>query len=70
MRPFGHGPHSSRITFRREYSRILTHKIFKSAAYGNYEGYQARYEPMGLVWVAPAAEVAAVAVTSYACLVV
>jgi hypothetical protein len=29
-------PHSSRMTFRREYARILTHKIFKSAAYGNY----------------------------------
>jgi ferredoxin-nitrite reductase len=36
MRPFGYGPHSSRITFRREYARILTHKIFKGAAYGNY----------------------------------
>jgi hypothetical protein len=34
---FGYGPHSSRITFRREYARILTHKIFKSAAYGNYD---------------------------------
>jgi hypothetical protein len=30
-------PHSSRITFRREYARILTHKIFKSVAYGNYD---------------------------------
>jgi hypothetical protein len=36
VRPFGYGPHSSRITFRREYASILTHKIFKSAAYGNY----------------------------------
>jgi hypothetical protein len=36
MRPFGYGPHSSRITFRREYARILTHKVFKIAAYGNY----------------------------------
>jgi hypothetical protein len=29
-------PHSSRITFRREYARILTHKTFESAAYRNY----------------------------------
>jgi hypothetical protein len=34
---FGYGPRSSRITFGREYARILTHKIFKSAAYRNYD---------------------------------